>query len=204
MLPPMTAHASRIDTLLTAPALDIDALAAQLEALGEPDKIAAVRRMNGRVQARLWQAAQGRSTSLSDLVPEGIAPGIEVIHAGKNSLPMFTHFEKRFCRASGHDDRVYGYNEGSTRKLVGPGYFVAYFYAERGEVGVNYYDVPPAGAQLPPGWPAIRVNESGLQRFVYAKMVDYLRKVSDTVTIGRAVRGGKETGNYFLLCRTGG
>ena len=46
-------------------------------------------------------------------------------------------------------------------------------------------------------------NEKGLQMLVYAKMIDYPRKVSDHVTIGRAVKNGKETGNYFLLCRTG-
>ena len=32
-------------------------------------------------------------------------------------------------------------------------------------------------------------------------MIDYLRRVSDHVTIGRAFRKGKWTENYFLLCR---
>ena len=32
-------------------------------------------------------------------------------------------------------------------------------------------------------------------------MIDYLRKVSDHVSIGRAVKGGKAMDNWFLLCR---
>ena len=131
-----------------------------------------------------------------------MAPATEVINAGKNSLPVFSHFEKRFCRTADNPDVLYGYNEGSTRKFVGPGYFVASVDAERGEVAVNYYHVPPEDAALPEAWPAIKPNEKGVQKFVYAKMIDYLRKVSDHVTIGRADRNGKTTNNYFLLCRT--
>ena len=36
---------------------------------------------------------------------------------------------------------------------------------------------------------------------VFAKMIDYLRKVSKHVTIGRAYKHGEETPNYFLLSR---
>ncbi len=32
-------------------------------------------------------------------------------------------------------------------------------------------------------------------------MVDYMRRVARDVFIGSAHRGGKETGNYFVLCR---
>ena len=34
-------------------------------------------------------------------------------------------------------------------------------------------------------------------------MVDYVRRVARDVFVGSAHRGGKETGNYFLLCRDG-
>jgi hypothetical protein len=34
-------------------------------------------------------------------------------------------------------------------------------------------------------------------------MVDYLRRVSQHVMIGRATRYGAELPNYFLLCRDG-
>jgi phosphodiesterase/alkaline phosphatase D-like protein len=42
-----------------------------------------------------------------------------------------------------------------------------------------------------------------LQRFVYARMDDFLRKVSAHVSIGRAWRNHKVTDNYFVLCREG-
>jgi hypothetical protein len=55
--------------------------------------------------------------------------------------------------------------------------------------------------QLPQAWPAIKSNTFGVSRFVYGFMQDYLRKVSDHVSIGRAYRHGKESPNYFVLCR---
>jgi len=189
---------------LKANPLDIDALGAALSALeGDEARVAAIRAIGGRDQARIWAAAAGRSTSLEDIVPSDRGAATEVIHAGKNSLPVFTNFEKRFCRVEGKDDVLYGYNEGVTRSVIGPGCFVAHHFADRDEVGVDYYQVPPDDAVLPDGWPRPVPNEKGLQMLVYAKMIDYLRKVSDHVTIGRAVKNGKETGNYFLLCRTG-
>ena len=96
---------------------------------------------------------------------------------------------------------VFGYNEGATRKLIGPGYFVAEYDEVRMEVGVNYYRVPPEDTSLPEGWPEIKPNEEGLQRFVFSTMVDYLRVVSKHVSIGRAYKANKEQNNYFLLCR---
>jgi len=188
--------------LLAAEPLDIDALAAQLDRMDEGRTLAFVRRVKARDQARLWAAAEGRPTRLVDLVPEGVPEGVEVIHVGRNSLPLFTAFEKRFARVPGEPGKLHGYNEGATRKLIGPGYFVAAEDGERGEVGVNYYEVPPGDEHLPDHWPKVKPNESGLQRFVFAKMVDYLRRVADGVFIGRAVRKGRVTNNYFLLCRT--
>ena len=44
-------------------------------------------------------------------------------------------------------------------------------------------------------------NDQGLSRLVYANMVDYLRRVSKHVLIGRAYKDGKEMPNWFLLCR---
>jgi len=127
---------------------------------------------------------------------------VELINYGKNSLPVFTHFEKRMCRVPGEPDKVYGYNEGQTRPFVGPGYFVAHDFPERGEVGIDYRMVPPDGAPLPEGWPKVKPNEKGVQMFVYAGMVDYMRRVSSTVTTVRAFKGGeKDLGHTFLLCR---
>lgn len=189
---------------LKASPLDMDALCAALNALdGDEARVTAIRAIGGRDQAKIWAAAAGRSTALEDIVPSGREPATEVIHAGKNSLPVFSNFEKRFCRVADNDALLYGYNEGVTRPVIGPGCFVARHFADRDEVGVDYYQVPPDDATLPSDWPRPVPNEKGLQMLVYAKMIDYLRKVSDHVTIGRAVKKGKDTGNYFLLCRTG-
>lgn len=198
-----SATSPALSALLKGRSIDIDAVAAHLEGLDSFARVAAVRSINGAQQDTLWAACEGRGTTLADFVPEDLAPAVEVIHMGKNSLPMFSHFEKRFCRVAGIPTVLYGYNEGSTRHLVGPGYFVAVEDPSRGEVGINYYEVPPNSADLPANWPAIKRNEEGVQVFIFAKMIDYMRKVSDTVTIGRAYKQGKEMKAYFLLCRTG-
>ena len=41
----------------------------------------------------------------------------------------------------------------------------------------------------------------GLSFFVYANMLDYMRRVADDVFIGSAVRGGREMGSYFVVVR---
>ena len=186
--------------LATEP-LSLSAVSEALEAAPVEERVRLLRTIKGRDQARLWIAAEGQKVALEHLVPEGVEAAREVIHAGKNSLPLFTQFEKRFCRDAEVADRMWGYNEGITRGLVGPGYFVARVDEKTGSACVDYYDVPPEGATLPATWPGKRPNEAGLSRFVYAKMVDHLRQVSPHVVVGRAVRGGAVTDNYFLLCR---
>ncbi len=54
------------------------------------------------------------------------------------------------------------------------------------------------------GWPAIKPNTSGMCKLVYGEMLDYMRKVSTHVTIGKAWKFGKETENYFMLLREDG
>ena len=126
----------------------------------------------------------------------------QVRHFGRNTLPAFTLFEKRFCRPRGADprdpDALYGYNFQTLSPLTGPGYFVAHESPDRPEVLVDYREVPPAS---PPGWPRVRGNEHGLGRLVYGFMVDTLRRVSEHVTIGSAAKGGKPLGSWFVLCR---
>jgi len=197
----MTDACTDVKALIAHDPMDLAKVASTLEALTHSERVVAIRSLGKKAQARLWEAAAGRSTDLGDIVPNDTGATVQVIHSGKNSLPLFTKFEKRFCRVPGDESLLYGYNEGSTRWLVGPGYFVASVDSDRGEVGVNYYETPPDGGPFPADWPQVRPNERGISRFVYAKMIDYLRKVSDHVTIGRAVRKGKMTSNYFLLCR---
>ena len=196
-------HAQRITQALLKPRqIDIELLARELDAMTHVERVGAVHAMTGRQQARLWDAAIGRVSRLTDIVPDYIPRDTEVVHEGKNSLPLFTHFQKRFIRPTEDDSVLYGYNEGLTRPLIGPGYFVAEYFEPRGEVGVNYYKVPPAESRLASGWPKIKRNEDGIQQLVYSKMIDYLRKISTHVTIGCAYKHGQKTPNYFLLSRT--
>ena len=171
---------------------------------GDPELLESAARALGRnEQRRLYAAVDGfRPLALEDVVPPSVPDFEPVRHLGRNTLPAFTHFEKRFCRPRGADARkpeaLYGYNFQSLSPLTGPGYFLAVTAPGRPEVWVDYRRVPP---DHPEGWPEIRSNERGLSRFVYGFMVDTLRGVSDHVTIGSAARNGKDLGSWFVLCR---
>ena len=123
-------------------------------------------------------------------------------HFGKNSLPVFSQFEKHFCRPRRKDgkpvDELYGFNFQTMAPVTGPGYFIARGAGDRPEVLVDYHHVPP---EHPDGWPAIHSNERGLSRFVYGFLIDTLRGVSNHVAIGSAARKGKDLGSFFVLCR---
>lgn len=189
--------------------IDVAALQAQLDPLREDQRVTFVRALSKADMIRLWDACDGRVVSAEDFVPAAVPDRTEVIHKGKNSLPAFNRFEKRFTRGD-RDGVVYGYNYSGLEKLtLGPGYFIGHVEADaraadqQGIFGLDYYEPPPESAALPPSWPRVRRNEIGLQCFIYAKMVDYMRKVSEGITIGRAWKHGKRTSNYFVLARTG-
>ena len=188
--------------MILSPDADIDSIAAHLDGLDHDARVEASRSLGPKAQRKLWSLARGRAVSLDDIVPPDRGPLETVRHYGRNTLPAFTHFEKRFCRPpqDADDSVLWGYNEGSARPLVGPGYFVCRGTDgdSRGESVVDYYQVPPG---KPATWPAIRPNTSGAQRFVYAFMHDFLRRVSTHVTIGRAYKLDRETPNCFTLCR---
>ena len=69
---------------------------------------------------------------------------------------------------------------------------------EDGEVWIDYHRLPNQKAAE---WPEIQDQSVRLGRLVYSGMIDVMRPVSKHVTIGRAIRGGKQTENYFALCR---
>jgi hypothetical protein len=180
---------------------DLPAIAAHLDGLSAASRLQEVRALPRRAQARLFEAARGvRPITLADIVPPGAPPLCEVVHHGKNSLPLFTTFAKVFCRPDGPSEEVlWGYNR--TRPLigvtVGPGYFLARA-GEPGEVLIDYLAVPP---RKPQGWPEILPNSARLSRLVYYKTQDILRGVSRHVTIGRATREGRPMDAWFVLCR---
>jgi hypothetical protein len=174
-----------------------------LDRLSHDERVAAIRGTDRVAQRTLYAAVEGHaSVRLADMVPPDRGDFQTVRHYGKNTLPAFTHFEKRFCRPAGEPAEapraLWGFNFQRLQPLTGPGYYVAYEDVPRREVLVDYTKVPPSA---PPGWPAVRRNEGGLSRFVYGFMVDRLRRVSEHVTIGSAARHGREFGSWFLLCR---
>lgn len=182
----------------------IDQIETYLDALSSQKRVEETRALGPKLQRKLWDLSEGRAPSLEQIVPLDCPPGEQIRHFGRNTLPAFKFFEKRFCeptQASNGERILWGYNEGPTRSLVGPGYFVCRL-AQAGAPGAVVIDYEQLPVEAPPGWPELKPNEQGISRFVYAYMQDYLRRVSTHVTIGRAYRHGKESPNYFTLCRT--
>jgi len=180
-----------------------DLVAALLDGLSDELRPRVVRRLGPADQRALYEKVEGfAALRLVDLVAPSRADLQEVRHLGRNTLPAFRIFEKRFCRLPGTDpaapESLAGYNFQTMSILTGPGYFVAREDPEHHEVLVDYNQLPTS---RPDSWPQIRSNERGLSRFVYGFMVDRLRRVSEHVTIGSAARKGKDMGSYFVLSR---
>lgn len=201
----MTTHEPREELLarLRGAAIRMEELASWLDGLSHEERVHAIRGVGREEQRRLYEAAEGfRPVRLVDMVPPDRPALTAVRHFGRNSLPAFRLFEKRFVRPEGEDPNapkvLWGYNHQDGAWLTGPGWYVSREDPQRGEVLVDYREVPP---QAPPGFPAVRPNERGFSRFVYGFMVDTLRRVSEHVTIGSAARRGRDIGSWFLLCR---
>ena len=180
-----------------------------LDALTHDERLAQTRSLNRQQQRRLYEAAaEAPPLSLEHFVPSNRESLTEVIHHGRNTLPLpngLKLFEKRFCRPSEGQDRLFGYNEGATRKLIGPGYFVIVStkdnpeWAKRGSLVVDYFQVPDSAVVS--DWPTVVPNNKGLQVLVYNKTRDFMRGVSQHVSIGAAYKVEKALGHFFILCR---
>src|SRR5262245_40652688 len=196
----MASVAERLRALLNADRPEGGAIAEVVDGGGHADRMEAITTLGGTtLQAKLWHAAAGAPTvTQADLVPPDYQPLREVIFHGKNSLPAFTLFQKRFCRPpAARTAELWGYNHQALAWLTGPGYFVVHDEPANG-AAIDYREVPPQGC---PNSPPVRPNDRGFSRFVYKDMVDYLRRVSTHVMIGRATRHGKPLDNSFVLCR---
>ncbi len=185
--------------LLKCDPIDLGAVAAHLDALPHEERVKQVRQVNGGLQKKLYAAALGsRELDMEYYVPKATSDRTFVRHYGKNSLPAFSHFEKRFARPSADSEVMWGFNHSSMMPVVGPGHFVLRTGPGEGEMHVDYYSVPPERID---GAPKLKSNTAGISALVYGHMIDVMRGVSDHVSIGRAIKNGAETGNYFLLCR---
>ena len=200
-------------SVLLEPTINFHRLREVLDGLGHVGRVETVRRWGKREQSRLYEAIKGHMPlTLDYFVPTTNDALMPVIHEGKNSLPAFSYFQKRFCKpkekAGDTKAELWGYNESSAvssmqvMPFIGPGYFCVHVPEGRdatdGEIDIDYRKVPTA---KPDSWPEIIPNEAKLGRFVYAGMVDVMRGLSDHVSIGRAMKGGKWMDAWFVLVR---
>lgn len=188
---------SKIMTLMNAPAIDINALEVALDAATHDERVTATRLFTGKLQRKLFDAAEGRPVSVDQMVPTN-DPLREVIHVGTNTLPAFRHFEKRFARPTSLEpNTLVGYNHNWYWQFTTPGYYVAYQEPESGEFWVDYTKVPTERVET---WPPIMSNSSRLGLVIFAGMVDRMRRVSEHVTIGRAYKKSAMNA-WFVLVR---
>jgi hypothetical protein len=185
-------------TGMIRPTVDRIAVARALDGVAIPARVKAVCELGKRDMAALFDAAADNPPlTLDDFVPPSVPPMTEVIHEGKNSLLMFTRFQKRFCRPAEGSAELWGYNHQTMAFFTGPGYFVTR-QPPGGEVVIDY--TKPAGGKVST-WPAIVPNSSRLGRFVYYGTEDVMRRVSQGVSVGRARRGQRVMDNWFVLVR---
>jgi hypothetical protein len=195
-------------TLVDDPHATCEAIGGYLDGLDGDARWREVGGLDRARQRMLYEkAAHARAIDLAHFIGEAGARE-EVIHDGVNTLPLprpLRRFQKRFCRPDRGDGRLFGYNEGPTRRMIGPGYFVAIPTAERpawsarGAVVVDYFQVPDG--EVAATWPKVVDNHWRLQRFVYEATRDFMRRVSTHVSIGAAFKRERPLDHYFVLCR---
>jgi hypothetical protein len=179
-------------------------LASALDAMTHGQRIESLAALTRAQQRQLYEAAAtAPALTLADFV--GSTPRTVVPHRGYNTLPLTAsgrRFTKWMCRQPG--GAVAGWNDSPWAWLIGPGFFTLRDTtgpeSEHGAIVVDYYRTPSRDG-MPDHWPWIRPNWLGLQAFVYGWCHDYMRKVSDHVTIGAAFKWGRPVGSWFVLCR---
>jgi hypothetical protein len=188
---------------------DIAAIGAYLDGLDGDARWREVGNLGRARQRALYEkAAHAAPIDLAHFV--GDAPSrAEVVHEGLNTLPVprpLRRFQKRFCRPDRDGDRrLFGYNEGPTRRVIGPGFFVAVpcqgrpAWTARGAIVVDYFQTPDG--PVADGWPRVVDNRWRLQRFVYFETRDFMRRVSRHVSIGAAFKRERPLDHYFVLAR---
>lgn len=175
-----------------------------LDALDPQEKLRQVLAVKGKWVKALYDVmAGGAPARLEEFVPPSTA-GTTLIYEGRNSLAMFTRFQKRFLRTK--SGVIVGYNHQAMMWLTGPGYFV--FQPADGKAPVPdepYIDYLAEPPEIPEGWPKYKPNDEGLSKPVYGFMHDYMRRVADEVYVGKAWRlaedigPAEDIGAYFSL-----
>ncbi len=198
-----------LEQLIHDPAAGIDDIAAHLDGLDHQARLRALAKTTRAVQRVLWRkAGDAPPITLEHFLPERAGPLEPVVHHGRNTLPLppkHRFFRKVMARPDDGSARAFGYNDAPSGRLVGPGYFVVVSteghpaWQERGAWVVDYFQHPDGA--VPDGWPRVRSNKKGLQRLVYHGTRDFMRRVSEHVSIGAAFKGDMALGHYFTLCR---
>ncbi|MBW2453119.1 MAG: hypothetical protein JRI68_01335 [Deltaproteobacteria bacterium] len=202
---PTTSSSTRFTSLvnLVDRGASRDDIAAYMNDLTPRKRVDEALSITGKRQAKLFEAvAGGPELTLQSFVPDDVTVGRTLIFEGRNSLPMFTRFQKRFARVE--SGQVVGYNHQTWAFVTGPGFFVV----KEGQPGarvlkelyLDYTDVPK---EVPAGWPQFKPNEAGLSLLVYANMKDYMREIATNAYIGAAFKRGKAEDKYFILARPG-
>jgi hypothetical protein len=187
-------------------------IAAHLDALEAKERETQSIALSRREQADLFdRAADAPVITIDHFVTKDTEANVAVRHPGRNTVPVPHHFQlfaKVFARAEEDPRILHGYND-SNAWFITPGYFVAYEtrgnaeWARRGGVVVDYLRVPDG--KVPSGWPKVVPNSWGLQRVVYHRTRDFMRRVSSHMSIGRAAeqrdKGDRELDFWFTLCR---
>ncbi len=167
-----------------------------LNSASASERLEVLRRASGSHLAALFDACREPARG-EELIPSQGAPLREVVFDGINSLPLFRRFQKRFTRT---EEGICGYNHTPFTWATTPGYFVVQETGGPSGSLVFDYTRTPKG-MLPAGWPRVLRNEQRLGRFVYAGLVDEVRRVSRDVVVGAVARNGRPIGTYFLLVR---
>jgi hypothetical protein len=187
-------------TVFLDPTPNLEQLATILDGLGHEGRVHTVATWSKKEQAAIFEAAKGfRPLTLDHFVPASAEKVTEVIHEGRNTLPAFSHFQKRFFRSDDEDGALYGYNHQDLTWATGPGYFEVRLGEEEGEIAIDYAKRLPT--KPPAGWPPVVGNNVRLGPFVYEGMIDYMRGISEHVAIGRAFKKGAYMDAWFVLVR---
>lgn len=188
-------------TVLLEPKIDLQRLSEVLDGLGHEGRVHATMTWTPKQKKAIFEAAKGfKPLDLDFLVPSSVGDLVEVIHDGHNTVPLFSHFQKRFVRLQGESHPIAGYNHQSMQMFTGPGFFLVKKGEgeHEGELEIDYTKSPKT---KPDHWPTIRENDGLIGGIVYGNMVDYLRGISSHVAIGAAFKNGKPRHQWFTLVR---
>ncbi len=175
-------------------------LAARLDNASHADRMAWAYQLGEAEQLALFElcdGAEGSRLTVDDVVlpNEGV-----FIHPGRNGLPRFNRFEKRFAKLGrevvgyNHNDQIGGPLNFLAKRITGPGHYTAYNGPNGNEIWIDYRAIP---TRRHPEFPALIDNDHGLRALVFGNMVDVLRRVSRHVLIGNAFKD-KSRGRTLL------